>query len=143
MKGIELQIARKLLGLSVLEAADHIGKVSKRSWEYWENEERIIKPDVAVFMQSLIKKRQEILKFATEKSEDIKKTAVIYYRTPEYCQGIVDWRFSQSLATTLAVDYGVKLVEFDFEDYENYRQKEGLEDNQQTRSMWAAFKANQ
>ncbi|STP02639.1 hypothetical protein [Haemophilus parainfluenzae] len=32
MTPLELKVARKLLGLSTVEAAEHIGQVSKRSW---------------------------------------------------------------------------------------------------------------
>nr|WP_314738696.1 DUF1870 family protein [uncultured Haemophilus sp.] len=141
MRGFELQIARKLLGLSIAEAAEYIGQVSKRSWEYWEREERPIKEDVKEKIKSLLERRKQVLKMVIEQGENAHKIAVIYYNTPEYCASVLEWRFTQSLASTIALDFGASLVEFDYKDYKNFCEKQKLEDNQQSRSMWAAWKS--
>ena len=60
MTPLELKVARKLLGLSTVEAAEHIGKVSKRSWEYWENGQRTIKPDVEELINSCLQEEERL-----------------------------------------------------------------------------------
>lgn len=141
MKAFELKIARKLLGLSIAEAAEEIGKVSKRSWEYWEREERPIKPDVEEQVKALLERRKKVLKMVIEQGENAHKIAVIYYNTPEYCASVLEWKFTQSLASTIALDFGASLVEFDAKDYAAFCKERKLEDNQQSRSIWAAWKS--
>lgn len=138
MTPLELKVARKLLGLSTVEAAEHIGKVSKRSWEYWENEQRTIKPDVEELINSLLSRRREIISEVYNMGENAKGISVIYYKTPEYCESVLEWRFSQSLASTLSLDFGAKLIEFDKQDFDKFISENNLIDNKQSRAAWAA-----
>lgn len=138
MTPLELKVARKLLGLSTVEAAEHIGKVSKRSWEYWENGQRTIKPDVEELINSLLARRREIISEVYNMGENAKGISVIYYKTPEYCESVLEWRFSQSLASTLSLDFGAKLIEFDKQDFDKFISENNLIDNKQSRAAWAA-----
>ena len=138
MTPLELKVARKLLGLSTVEAAEHIGKVSKRSWEYWENGQRTIKSDVEELMNSLLSRRREIIAEVYNMGENSKGISVIYYKTPEHCESILEWRFSQSLASTLSLDFGARLIEFDKQDFDKFIFDNGLIDNKQSRAAWAA-----
>ena len=138
MTPLELKVARKLLGLSTVEAAEHIGKVSKRSWEYWENGQRTIKPDVEELINSLLARRREIISEVYNMGENAKGISVIYYKTPEYCESVIEWRFSQSLASTLLLDFGARLVEFDKRDFDKFINKNMLLDSKTSRAMWAA-----
>lgn len=136
MKNFELKIARELLGLTQSEAAQEIGKVSVRSWNYWESGDKNIPIDVQEKVNHLLERRKEIICFFLEK-EQAKKTVIIYYLTPEYCQGILDWRFSQSLARTLALDFGATLIEFDPTSYFAWLNEKKMPDSSQSRSEWA------
>ena len=138
MTPLELKVARKLLGLSTVEAAEHIGKVSKRSWEYWENGQRTIKPDVEELINSLLARRREIIAEVYSMGENAKGISVIYYKTPEYCESILEWRFSQSLASTLSLDFGARLIEFDEQEFDKFISENNLIDNKQSRAAWAA-----
>lgn len=138
MTPLELKVARKLLGLSTVEAAEHIGKVSKRSWEYWENGQRTIKPDVEELINSLLARRKKIIAEVYNMGENTKSISVIYYKTPEHCESVLEWRFSQSLASTLSLDFGARLVEFDEKDFEKFVNENMLLDSKQSRAMWAA-----
>ena len=138
MTPLELKVARKLLGLSTVEAAEHIGKVSKRSWEYWENGQRTIKPDVEELINSLLARRREIIVEVYNMGEKAKGISVIYYNTPEHCESVLEWRFSQSLASTLSLDFGARLVEFDKKDFEIFINENMLLDSKPSRAMWAA-----
>ena len=138
MTPLELKVARKLLGLSTVEAAEHIGKVSKRSWEYWENGQRTIKPDVEELINTLLAIRREIISEVYNMGENAKGISVIYYKTPEYCESVLEWRFSQSLASTLSLDFGARLVEFDKRDFDKFINKNMLLDSKTSRAMWAA-----
>lgn len=138
MTPLELKVARKLLGLSTVEAAEYIGKVSKRSWEYWENGQRTIKPDVEELINSLLARRREIIAEVYNMGENAKGISVIYYKTPEYCESVLEWRFSQSLASTLSLDFGARLIEFNKQDFDVFISKNNLVDNKQSRAAWAA-----
>ena len=59
MNNLELQAARKLLMLDASEAAEEIGNVSTRSWQYWETGERAVPDDVVDEMLALISIRME------------------------------------------------------------------------------------
>ena len=61
MTGKELQALRKFLLLDVKEAADIIGKVSPRSWQYWEAGRSSVPDDVADKMNGLLGQRQMII----------------------------------------------------------------------------------
>ncbi|MDG4948823.1 YdiL family protein [Actinobacillus equuli subsp. haemolyticus] len=141
MTGLELKLARHTLGLTIAEAAEHIGKVSKRSWEYWESGNFNIKEDVERVINQLLARRKEILESIIEQGQSAKKIAVIYYPTPEYCSDVIEWRFSQSLAATLSIDFGAQLVTFDIKSYNQFLVEHDLQDNQSSRSHWAAMQS--
>lgn len=61
MNAKELQALRKLLMLDVGEAARIIGKVSARSWQYWEAGRSNVPDDVADLMNALLTQRQAII----------------------------------------------------------------------------------
>ncbi|HGO5855305.1 TPA: helix-turn-helix domain-containing protein [Mannheimia haemolytica] len=141
MKGLELRLARETLGLSQYEAAEHIGRVHQRSWSFWETGRAQVKPDVAEFMRKLINRRHEVIRqFANSQTAgDAKKVVIVYYNSPEHCQSFIDWKFSQSLARTLAIDFGATLVEFDKQSFDEFCQGFGLPDTPATRSEWAVY----
>lgn len=143
MTGFELRVARELLGLTQQEAAEHIGNVSQRSWAHWESGGEEVKEDVAKTINFLLERRREIIRQFVNGQHEIgeaKKIAIVYYPTPDYCNGILEWRFSQSLARTLALDFGATLVEFDYDEYTEFLLGFNLEDTQAHRSEWAAYK---
>lgn len=143
MNHIELKTARVLLGLTTQDAAEHIGKMKQRSWEFLEQGRRPIPNDVVQMVRSLINRRREILATIQEKmlreNGNLKNIAVIYYPNPNYCESVLDWRFSQSLAMTLTHDYGANLIEFNEEKYCSWLANNGIVDTQEKRSEWAAF----
>lgn len=142
MTPTELRAARETIGLTVEEAAEHIGGVARRSWVYFESGERAVKADIAHKMRGLIERRREVLKTVQEKmlheSSEMAGMAVIYYPSPEYCQSVLDWRFSQSLARELAASYGAKLVRFNPTAYAEWLALGNNADTEQHRAMWAA-----
>ncbi|QNS14582.1 DUF1870 family protein [Mannheimia bovis] len=141
MTGLELKLARELLGLSQYEAAEHIGKVHQRSWAFWEAGRTPVKADVAEFMRKLIHHRHEVIKqFSNSKAAgDSQKVVIVYYNTPEHCQSFLDWKFSQSLARTLAIDFGAVLVDFDKKSFDEFCKGFNLKDTPATRSEWAVY----
>lgn len=148
MKPIELRAARETIGLTLAEAAEHIGDVTKRSWQYFESGERNVPADIAHKMHSLLNRRREVLKTVQEKmlhaEADLKQIAVIYYENVSDCANVLEWRFSQSLAKTLALDYGAKLVKFDQKAYTAWLAShllhgEVLEDTPENRATWAGL----
>lgn len=142
MTPIELRAARETLGLTLEEAAEHIGGVTRRSWVYFESGDRTIKADIADKITALLARRREVLQAVQQKmlheSAEMAGMAVIYYPTPEHCQSVLDWRFSQSLARELAATHGAKLVKFDPAAYAEWLALGNNIDNEQHRAMWAA-----
>ena len=61
MNHCELQALRKLFMIDVSEAAEHIGHVSARTWQYWESSRYNIPDDVILIMSQLCQKRRGIL----------------------------------------------------------------------------------
>lgn len=59
MNNLELQAARKLLMLEVSEAAEEVGKVSVRTWQYWEAGRTNVPADVLIEMNALLEVRLE------------------------------------------------------------------------------------
>lgn len=138
MEGLELKCARLLIGLSQDEAAKQIGGVSQRSWAYWESGERTIPQDVEEQMRELINRRKAIIKQFKELGENKAKIVVIFYEsTQDAGQTLLEMRFNNSLASTLAIDYGVNVVRYDPEDYVNWLTENGLIDSPAKRSQWA------
>lgn len=145
MKPIELRAARETIGLTLAEAAEYIGDVTKRSWQYFESGGRSVPTDIAYKMHSLLNRRREVLKTVQEKmlheQADLKQIAVIYYEDASDCASVVEWRFSQSLAKTLALDYGAKLVKFDQKAYTAWLAANSvngvpMEDTPENRDTW-------
>ena len=106
----ELQAIRKLLMLDVAEAADEIGKVSPRSWQYWEAGERPIPSDVEEEMYALASLRIEGIDEIIDAEEDDIPTK--WYPTFESFR--VDypgstkmwWRLHQSVVSALFCEGG-------------------------------------
>lgn len=61
MNKTELESLRRLLFFSVSEAAELIGGVTPRSWQYWEQGKREIPCDVSVKIMRLVKWRKSVL----------------------------------------------------------------------------------
>ncbi|MEB3501768.1 Aca2/YdiL-like domain-containing protein [Pasteurella multocida] len=138
MDGLELKCARLLLGLSQEEAAKQIGKVTQRSWAYWESGERTIPQDVADQVRELINRRKAIIQQFKELSENKAKIVVIFYESPQDAgQTLLEMRFNNSLAATLAIDYGVNVVRYNPVDYINWLTENGLVDSPAKRSEWS------
>ncbi|MEB3500688.1 Aca2/YdiL-like domain-containing protein [Pasteurella multocida] len=138
MKGLELKCARLLLGLSQEEAAKQIGNVSQRSWAYWESGERTIPQDVAEQMRELMSRRKAIIQQFKELSENKTQIVVIFYESPQDAgQTLLEMRFNNSLAATLAMDYGVNVVRYNPVDYINWLTENGLVDSPAKRSEWS------
>ena len=94
MTNRELQAIRRICFISVKEAADHIGGVSARTWQRWENDEFTIPDDVAFAMRALALARRELIDtnyYANYLSH--REFAERYKNT-----SVIDWRLSQSVA---------------------------------------------
>ncbi|WP_439327892.1 Aca2/YdiL-like domain-containing protein [Lonepinella sp. BR2357] len=108
MNGLKLKMIRELLGLSIAEAAEYIGGVSKRSWEYWEKDDRTLKPDVIEKMNSLLQQYNDKLFTAIEEIKKGKPLTLHYPTTPN--TNIIEWRLTQSLVRVLVCCYGAELA---------------------------------
>ena len=111
MNHCELQALRKLLMIDVSEAAQHIGNVSSRTWQYWESARYNIPEDVISSVKDLVHKRQMMIAQLKDKctaalKKDKHKT-IHYHQTFTSFQekhpksDVISWRIHQS--TTAAV----------------------------------------
>lgn len=138
MQGLELKCARLLLELSQEEAAKQIGLVTQRSWAYWEKDQRTIPQDVTEQVQELIERRKTILEQVYSLGENKKEVVVIFYESPQDAgMSLLEVRFNNALAATLAIDHGVNVVRYDPEDYVDWLTENGLVDSPTKREEWA------
>lgn len=110
LNNFELQAIRKLLMLDVTEAAELIGNVSTRSWQYWESGERTIPDDVESEMFALSSIRNEIITGVIVADEDERKQK--WYPTFESfaadypLRNRIMWRIHQSVLSYLFCEVG-------------------------------------
>lgn len=119
MNHCELQALRKLLMIDVSEAAEHIGKVSARTWQYWESSRYKIPEDVIVAVKLLVQKRQTLLDQLKNKCEialeKIQHYSIPYYQTFASFQekhaksDVITWRIHQSAAAAILATLDVAL----------------------------------
>ncbi|MGV2930163.1 DUF1870 family protein [Vreelandella venusta] len=104
MRGSELQALRKLLMLDVREAAEEIGQVSARSWQYWESGRYQVPSDVADKMWAAVdiyKRLKAHIESLVNKQAGFDMS--YYTRFNEYLRdnpskSIIDWRIEQAVA---------------------------------------------
>lgn len=116
MTGKELQALRKFLLLDVKEAADIIGKVSPRSWQYWEAGRSSVPDDVADKMNGLLGQRQMIIESieaqVEARSDNPPLESGSRLKMPYYSdltgyqkdhpgEGVISWRAYQSAVAEL------------------------------------------
>lgn len=97
----ELQAMRKLLMLDVSEAAQWIGKVSNRTWQYWEAGRNKVPDDVDMEMYALIQQRNELIEELGDQN-----TLPYYHAFEDYQAAYPDhnpmqWRLHQSAVSFL------------------------------------------
>jgi len=115
MNAKELQAARRVLMLDVREAAELIGGVSKRSWQYWEAGRSKVPDDVGRKMAELLKRRQSLLEETEARVQAGLRALPFYANFHDFDQahpgeGILAWRIGQSVAAELHARLRVALV---------------------------------
>lgn len=108
MNAKELQALRKMLMLDVSEAAEIIGGVSTRSWQYWEAGRSPVPDDVEDKMMRALTQRQHLMDEieANLDKEGDTISVPFYAYHDEFAEanpgkGILPWRISQSVAAEL------------------------------------------
>lgn len=116
MTNKELQALRRALFISVKEAAEHISKVSVRSWQRWEQGTYAIPDDVSKQMLDLSIKRMEMIEACEEiiLEKDADTVTINYdityedYVSRHPGDTVIDFRIAQSVAACL---FAEKVVE--------------------------------
>jgi Lon protease-like protein len=106
MTNKELQAARKLLFLDASEAAEYIGCVSVRSWQYWESGRSPVPVDVSEKIKTLAQRRLQFIEDVEDvmNESDTDDVVIDYYQTfveykaDHHLATVIDWRMSQSVA---------------------------------------------
>jgi hypothetical protein len=112
----ELQATRKLLMLEVSEAAEYVGKVSKRTWLYWESGRNQVPQHVADELETLLQLRHELGERYFKQLERGERPRIKFYSTFEqfeaenFEENIVSWRLSQSVAALYYTEGNADLV---------------------------------
>ncbi|UTD54939.1 Aca2/YdiL-like domain-containing protein [Halomonas sp. MS1] len=104
MRGSELQALRKLLMLDIREAAEEIGQVSARSWQYWESGRYQVPSDVADKMWAAVdiyKRLKAHIEGLAAKQAGFDMS--YYTRFEDYhrdhpSKSIINWRIEQAVA---------------------------------------------
>lgn len=116
MNNKELQAARKLLMLEVSEAAELIGKVSVRSWQYWESGRSAVPDDVETEILDLLTIRGMKIDSYLPGIEAGEVVQLPFYNNFEQFeqanpgQNRVSWRIEQSVAAALYTEGHAELI---------------------------------
>ena len=107
--------------LDVSEAAEHIGKVSNRTWQYWESGRSPVPNDVAEELFFWNSWRDDLLEIRIEQcKKDSGNEQLInlnYYKTLDDFEvrtgkrNVITWRITQSIAAQLYSEGLCNLVE--------------------------------
>jgi hypothetical protein len=108
LNNLELSAIRKLMMFEVTEAAELIGKVSTRTWQYWESGRSPVPKDVEIKINAIFTKRNECLNGVTDELSDIKeKTNIPFFRQFEDFEKVftgsnkIWWRVYQGVTAYL------------------------------------------
>lgn len=119
MNNLELQAARKLLMMDVSEAAEEIGKVSPRTWQYWEAGRSKVPTDVALEIEALLEVRLERMRVIDDQLAALSpdgRLQLKYWLTFEQYQAENPgasktlWRIDQSIAAMYYTEGVAELV---------------------------------
>lgn len=109
MKNEELQAARRLLMLDVREAAEMVGGVAVRAWQYWEAGRSQVPADVRDRMRSLLRTRAHLLSRRAREGflpRYFVSFAEFQEAHPEGAR--MDWRLGQSVAAELLAGFSTR-----------------------------------
>lgn len=140
MTPAELEAARRLLFLSIPEAAAGISQTTERAWRLWESGARLVPDDVSASIRALLSWREHAIA-ATQAviADHGGSPALVWYAHPEQMGvDVAQWRAHQSVCASLMASHGAWLVVFQPEAYRAWLAEHGRADSQQMRSMWAA-----
>lgn len=142
-----LQALRRLLFFSRPEAAELVGGVTERSWNFWESGDRPIPADVIERINDLVLWRESAIHAATHQilDADIPANTDVYLvwydklddwmslpgRKPEL------WRPQCSVVAQICADIDAIAVPFDAHDYQNWLDKRA--DSESMRAQWATL----
>jgi hypothetical protein len=108
LNNLELTAIRKIMMLEVTEAAELIGKVSTRTWQYWESGRSPVPSDVEVEIYAMFSQRNECIEGVLVDIDDQKTPLKIpFFRQFEDFQKIfpgqnkIWWRVYQGVAAYL------------------------------------------
>lgn len=119
MNNLELQALRKLFMLDVSEAAEFIGKVSPRSWQYWEAGRSLVPQDVSNQMTDYAQIRDDLLARRLEQCIPDERIKLNFYQNIDEFEAttgkrnVVMWRLTQSVAAQLYAEGLAELVKSD------------------------------
>ena len=114
MNNHELQALRKILMLDVSEAAQYVGKVSARTWQYWESGRNKVPQDVVESIRNLIQEREELLKKMVLPCKEYTETHKLIIKYYHYFDLFLsenenvtelNWRIHQSVASAIFFKY--------------------------------------
>ncbi|MBO9483782.1 DUF1870 family protein [Salinisphaera sp. G21_0] len=112
LNNYELQAVRRLLCLDVSEAAEFIGRVSSRTWQYWESGRSKVPDDVETEMYALVSMRNQVIESVFDEINGDDPGCIRWYHTlsafkedfPE--SNSVLWRLHQSVCAYLFAEGG-------------------------------------
>lgn len=115
----ELQACRKLLMLDVSEAAEIIGNVSNRTWQYWESGRSPVPADVDELVYASIQRRNDAVdEYSQQQLEnpDVLLQLKYYHAFEQFLADNkkatkLEWRIHQSIVAAIFAEGGnVELI---------------------------------
>lgn len=151
MNSIELEALRRLLFLSVAEAAEYVGHCRERSWRKWESGDRGVPDDVADRIRAMIDWRGQAIQAMVEAISDGEQSSGV---VPEnivlvWYDSVDDWltmdgrepalfRPQCSVVAEITAAYGCNIAVFNPAGYFDWLDSHGWRDSEQMRGQWAA-----
>jgi hypothetical protein len=116
LNNLELSAIRKIMLLEVTEAAELIGKVSTRTWQYWESGRSPVPADVEIKINAIFNQRNECLNvFTKELIAQDEMINIPFFRQFEDFEKVftgankIWWRVYQGVAAYLFTESNVEL----------------------------------
>ncbi len=119
MSAAECQALRQLLLLTQKEAGTWIGKVSERSWQYWESDQRPVPKDVSTLLRAIVRERCQLVDAVIAQLDSGAPPVGVWYQSEDDWKlrsapsdKPWDWKLHNSVIAELAGRERLTLVRF-------------------------------
>lgn len=143
MNNLKLKAFRNAFFLTAEQAGEILG-VTTRQIQRLEKGDQGITPKIEKKIEGLLEKRKKVITqrwalIEESTAKGVAKVVLIYYPTLDGCESLLDKAFNNSTVMEISLLCPqVVVVNFNAKAYAAWLTANGKEDNQESRSQWAA-----